>query len=255
MLLGVQIDDWVGCVFQLPRPVIYTFILGCGQHSLKQYRVELRKACHEGLREAGLTEDRHASDGAIGKFKSIDDKDHGMHLIRVFPKRSPETSHPVELGERATVDEEVADVQVDNALAMGKHLDLYSMLGLCEFLSTLLPILQAGSKGKKLLNAGLEPERLQLRAFESLEELQEFWKRGFKALKTMLSEKRTVSSETKSAFLILMDLMEEQSKSEERSKSSAEMRQMIEQFAVDDRNPAAKGLLEKECELKKILVD
>ena len=234
--------------------MIYTFILGCGQHSLKQYRVELRKACHEGLREAGLLEDRHASDGAIGKFKSIDDKDHGMHLIRVFPKRS-QVDHPIELPETATVDEEVADLQVDNVLAMGKNLDLYSMLGLCEFLSTLLPILQAGSKGKKLLKDGSEPEQLQLRAFESLEELQEFWKRAFKALKAMLSETKTVSSETKSAFLVLMDLMEEQSKSEERLKSSAEMRQMIEQFAVDDRNPAAKGLLEKECELKKILVD
>ena len=72
------------------RPVIYTFVLGCGQHSLKQYRVALRKACHEGLREAGLSEDRHASDGAIGKFKSIDDKDTlGIHgdfkdLFRFF---------------------------------------------------------------------------------------------------------------------------------------------------------------------------
>jgi hypothetical protein len=69
------------------RPVIYTFVLGCGQHSLKQYRVALRKACHEGLREAGLSEDRHASDGAIGKFKSIDDKDCGnpWGVQRCFP--------------------------------------------------------------------------------------------------------------------------------------------------------------------------
>ena len=69
------------------RPVIYTFVLGCGQHSLKQYRVALRKACHEGLREAGLSEDRHASDGAIGKFKSIDDKDCGnpWGFQRCFP--------------------------------------------------------------------------------------------------------------------------------------------------------------------------
>ena len=73
------------CLIQL-RPVIYTFVLGCGQHSLKQYRVALRKACHEGLRDAGLSEDRHASDGAIGKFKSIDDKEPGNPWgFRFFP--------------------------------------------------------------------------------------------------------------------------------------------------------------------------
>eukprot|EP00435_Cladocopium_sp_Y103_P027825 s3492_g6.t2 len=254
VVLGAHNTVWLQRVSTALKPVIYTFVLGCGQHSVKQYRVELRKACHEGLREAGLSEDRHASDGAIGKFKSIDDKDHGMHMIRVFPKRSADQpTRPTEATEKS-MEEDLAEIQVDNARAMGCHVDHYSMLGLCEFLSTLLPILRAGLNGKKLLSDGSEPEILQLRAFESLEELQGIWSRGFKALRAMLfgSSKTTtvtISSETKSAFLALMDLVELQSK----SSAASEMRQMIQDFAVDDRNPSAKGLVEKERELKKIL--
>ena len=74
-------------------------------------------------------------------------KDHGMHMIRVFPKRSAEQSKQLAASEKS-MDEDLAEAQVDNARAMGCHVDHYSMLGLCEFLSTLLPILQAGLKGK-----------------------------------------------------------------------------------------------------------
>ena len=176
-----------------------------------------------------------------------------MHMIRVFPFRDPRTSPRIAHAEATekSMDEDLAEVQVDNARAMGCHVDHYSMLGLCEFLSTLLPILQAGLNGKKLLSDGSEPEVLQLRAFESLEELQGIWSRGFKALRAMLFEtSETISSETKSAFLALMDLVELQSK----SAAASNMRQMIQAFAVDDRNPFAKGLAEKERELEKILV-
>ena len=171
-----------------------------------------------------------------------------MHMIRVFPKRSAES---MQLAIEKSMDEDLAEVQVDNVRAMGCHVEHYSMLGLCEFLSTLLPILQAGLNGKKLLSDGSEPEVLQLRAFESLEELQGIWSRGLKALRAMLSgTSKTISSETKSAFLALMDLVELQSK----CVAASDMRQVIQDFAVDDRNPSAKGLAEKESELKKILV-
>lgn len=171
-----------------------------------------------------------------------------MHMIRVFPKRSADQSTQLAEATEKSMDEDLAEVQVDNARAMGCHVDHYSMLGLCEFLSTLLPILQAGLNGKKLLSDGSEPEVLQLRAFESLEELQGIWSRGFKALRAMLFEtSETISSETKSAFLALMDLVELQSKC-----AASNMRQMIQAFAVDGRNPFAKGLAEKERELEKI---
>ena len=173
-----------------------------------------------------------------------------MHMIRVFPKRSADQSTQLAEATEKSMDEDLAEVQVDNARAMGCRVDHYSMLGLCEFLSTLLPILQAGLNGKKLLSDGSEPEVLQLRAFESLEELQGIWSRGFKALRAMLFEtSETISSETKSAFLALMDLVELQSKC-----AASNMRQMIQAFAVDGRNPFAKGLAEKERELEKILV-
>ena len=194
-------------------------------------------------------EDRHASDEAIGKFKSIDDKDHGMHLIRVFPKRSVSVT-PIEpaVGPAMvkSLDEDVADAKVNNVL-MGHRLKQLTLLGLAEFLCDLFPILQAGLKGKKSLSGGSEPEPLQLRAFDSLDELQATWTQGFQAWKEMLAETKAITSETKAKLLELMALMESQTS----ATRFVEMRQKVEHFAVDDRNPAAKGLAQKERKLKK----
>ena len=196
-------------------------------------------------------EDRHASDEAIGKFKSIDDKDHGMHLIRVFPKRSvTPIASPIEPalgpGMVKSLDEDVADAKVCNVL-MGHRLKQLTLLGLAESLCALFPILQAGLKGKKSLSGGYEPEALQLRAFDSLDELQATWTQGFQAWKEMLSETKAITSETKAALLDLMALMESQTS----TTRLVEMRQKVEHFAVDDRNPVAKGLAQKERKLKK----
>ena len=83
-----------------------------------------------------------------------------MHMIRVFPSQairggtSPRIAH-AEATEKS-MDEDLAEVQVDNARAMGCHVDHYSMLGLCEFQHApcCSPILQAGLNGKKLLSDG-----------------------------------------------------------------------------------------------------
>eukprot|EP00929_Paragymnodinium_shiwhaense_P114811 TRINITY_DN83327_c0_g1_i1.p1 TRINITY_DN83327_c0_g1~~TRINITY_DN83327_c0_g1_i1.p1 ORF type:complete len:862 (+),score=128.50 TRINITY_DN83327_c0_g1_i1:107-2692(+) len=142
----------------LPDPAIYTFILGCGKHSTKQYRVELRKACHEGLRQAGLQEDRHASAGAVGYFKSIDDNDHGMHTVRVFPKLEQDLSRSViatALKEQRLFHEEeakaIADVEQAKEALDKEHLDTLSVLGLVELLTSLLPVLKAASEGHSIL--------------------------------------------------------------------------------------------------------
>ena len=213
---------------ELPQPAMYTF-LGCGQHSLKQYKIELRKACMEGLREAGLEEDRHASDGAQGKFKAIDDRDHGMHMVRVFPRLSSAAAcEEVCKGEVDAEDAKAveAELLVDAVQARGtrNELEKMSLLGLAEFLGELLPVLVAGCSGRKRLARGEEPELLESRASDVVEDLQEAWKLGLSLLQVEAAAQR-LTQETLAACLVLLGAMEAQPQSQE-SKGAKQLRQL-----------------------------
>lgn len=196
---------------ELPQPAVYTFILGCGQHSLKQYKIELRKACLEGLRDAGFQEDRHASDGAQGRFKAIDDRDHGMHMVRVFPKFDSSASLPVEPLEEDVKSME-AELLVDRLeqRASRNELEKLSLLGLGEFLVELLPVLLAGRRGRKQLDLVEEPEVLESRASDVLEDLQEAWKLAWSGLQGELAAAQSLTAETKAACCFLFSEMKAQ---------------------------------------------
>ncbi|CAE7754709.1 unnamed protein product [Symbiodinium sp. CCMP2592] len=197
---------------ELPHPAVYTFILGCGQHSLKQYKIELRKACLAGLREAGFEEDRHASDGAQGRFKAIDDRDHGMHMVRVFPRLGASASVSFEPPPEEDLKSMEAELRVDSLQqrASRNELEKLSLLGLAEFLSELLPVLLAGRRGRKHLDLGEEPEALESRASDVLEDLQEAWKLGWSGLQRELVAAQSLTAETRAACCFLFTEMEAQ---------------------------------------------
>eukprot|EP00928_Gymnodinium_smaydae_P020599 TRINITY_DN17963_c0_g1_i1.p1 TRINITY_DN17963_c0_g1~~TRINITY_DN17963_c0_g1_i1.p1 ORF type:complete len:523 (-),score=59.30 TRINITY_DN17963_c0_g1_i1:310-1878(-) len=229
----------------LPQRAIYTFTLGRGKHSVKQYRIELGKACHEGLRAARLTEDRHASDGACGVFKSIDDKDHGMHTVRVFPFHSCPQTVPAEMTSGpvdADIEAQVAVQAVCDTCCPGE-LKRLSVLGLCEVMMDMLTVIVEGGRGDRELKKGLVPSPFGLHAADALERVREAWKTSLDLLRHFLVAPCEVTRDERSMVFQLLDNMTEAQAKSTPSAAETELRALAEASFVrknlEEREPDA----------------
>jgi hypothetical protein len=217
-LHGYRCDEardlmWQAFRNALPHDVAYSFVIGCGRHSMEKYSVELQKACAQGLREAGLAENRHASTGAMGEFKLINDRDQGIKMVKVFPHRSTESSG----GGRPTAEVSDTDDEYDVAQARLRtlmarcepaHLANSSTLGLAELLSDLLPVVLQCTAYKRLGN-GEMPSVIQEIAREHTKCIGQGWNLAVDCLREDLKDFVGIYADARKACLAFVEEMEQ----------------------------------------------
>mmetsp|Transcript_22074 Transcript_22074/g.18862 ORF Transcript_22074/g.18862 Transcript_22074/m.18862 type:complete len:206 (-) Transcript_22074:14-631(-) len=91
----------------------FTFVIGRGKHSNTKMSVDLSKAVADGLRQAGMEENRHAGKDQRGTFKIIADKDIATKVVKVYPVMDIEVAEAsdVDSGEEEAVEKEVERLQ------------------------------------------------------------------------------------------------------------------------------------------------
>ncbi|KAF4719364.1 hypothetical protein FOZ63_000708 [Perkinsus olseni] len=87
----------------------FTFVIGRGKHSNTKMSVDLSKAVADGLRQAGLEENRHAGKDQRGTFKIIADKDIATKVVKVYPVMNIQVAEESDAGS----EEEMAEREVE----------------------------------------------------------------------------------------------------------------------------------------------
>uniref|UniRef100_A0A0G4F2G5 Smr domain-containing protein n=1 Tax=Chromera velia CCMP2878 TaxID=1169474 RepID=A0A0G4F2G5_9ALVE len=132
--------------------MFFTFVIGRGRHSNSKFSCDLQKATADGLRDAGLEENRHADKHCRGSFKLIDSKDAALKAVKVYPHMNVTLSSGTNSSSTASGDSASKDATEDEIAAiqsMSEKADKLSLLGLVHGMQDLHRIRQEISEDQK----------------------------------------------------------------------------------------------------------